>query len=93
LTKAAAIEAGAAGVTVNAIAPTAVRTGLGDPQSPEARARADEWLKANYHKMPVGILEPEDIAGTVVFFASPAARYITGEVIDIAAGANARYTA
>jgi len=93
LTKSAAIEAGAAGVTVNAIAPTAVRTGLGGPQTPEARARADEWLKAQYHKMPVGILEPEDIAGTVVFLASPAARYINGEVIDIAAGANARYTA
>jgi NAD(P)-dependent dehydrogenase (short-subunit alcohol dehydrogenase family) len=42
--------------------------------------------------MPVGILEPEDIAGTVVFLASPSARYIRGEVIDIAAGANARYT-
>jgi short-subunit dehydrogenase len=93
LVKSAAIEAGRSGVTVNAIAPTAVRTGLGGPQAPEARARADEWLKANYHKMDVGILEPEDVAGSVVFLASPAARYITGEVIDIAAGANARYTA
>ena len=93
LAKAAAIEAGPAGVTVNAVAPTAVRTGLGGPQSPESRARADEWLMANYHKLPIGLLEPEDIAGTVVFLASPAARYITGEIIDVAAGANTRYTA
>lgn len=93
LTKAAAIEAGAAGVTVNAIAPTAVRTGLGGPQTAEARAASDEWLMANYHKLPVGLLEPEDMAGTVVYLASPAARYVTGQVIDVAAGANARYTA
>lgn len=93
LTKAAAIEAGAAGVTVNAIAPTAVRTGLGGPQTAEARASSDEWLKANYHKLPVGLLEPEDMAGTVVYLASPAARYVTGQVVDVAAGANTRYTA
>ncbi|MEO0457345.1 MAG: SDR family oxidoreductase [Cyanobacteria bacterium P01_A01_bin.114] len=53
----------------------------------------DEWLKANYHQLPVGLLEPEDIAGTVVFLASPAAQHITGVTVDITAGANARYTA
>lgn len=93
LTKAAAIEAGPSGVTVNAIAPTAVRTGLGGPQTQAARAESDEWLQANYHQLPVGLLEPEDVAGTVVFLASPAAQYISGLTIDVAAGANARYTA
>ena len=93
LTKAAAIEAGPSGVTVNAIAPTAVRTGLGGPQTEEARAESDEWLQANYHQLPVGLLEPEDVAGTVVFLASPAAQHISGVTIDVAAGANARYTA
>jgi NAD(P)-dependent dehydrogenase (short-subunit alcohol dehydrogenase family) len=39
LVKAAAIEAGRSGVTVNGLAPTATRTGLGGPQSDEARAR------------------------------------------------------
>ncbi|MBE9075713.1 SDR family oxidoreductase [Romeria aff. gracilis LEGE 07310] len=48
---------------------------------------------ANYHQLPVGLLEPEDIAGIVIFLASPAAQYITGITVDIAAGANARYTA
>ncbi|MDJ0593744.1 MAG: SDR family oxidoreductase [Pleurocapsa sp. MO_226.B13] len=52
-----------------------------------------EWLQANYHQLPVGLLEPEDIARTVVFLASPAAQYITSITIDVAAGANARYTA
>lgn len=93
LMKAAAIEAGPSGITVNAIAPTAVRTGLGGPQTQEARAESDEWLQANYHQLPVGLLEPEDVAGTVVFLSSPAAANITGVTIDVAAGANARYTA
>jgi NAD(P)-dependent dehydrogenase (short-subunit alcohol dehydrogenase family) len=93
LTKAAAIESGSSGVTVNAIAPTAVRTGLGGPQTQEQQAQSDEWLQANYHQLPVGLLEPEDIAGAVVFLVSPAARHMTGTVLDVAAGANARYTA
>ena len=47
----------------------------------------------NYHDLPVGLLEPEEIGGTAVFLASPAAKYISGVVIDLAAGANSRYTA
>ncbi|MBE9042248.1 mycofactocin-coupled SDR family oxidoreductase [Oscillatoriales cyanobacterium LEGE 11467] len=93
LTKAAAIEMGPLGVNVNAIAPTAVRTQLGGPRTPQERAESDEWLIANYHQLPVGLLEPEDIAGSVVFLVSPAAQHITGVTIDVAAGANARYTA
>jgi NAD(P)-dependent dehydrogenase (short-subunit alcohol dehydrogenase family) len=93
LTKAAAIEIGKFGITVNAIAPTAVRTGLGGPQTEQQRAESNEFLEANYHILPVGLLEPADIGGTAVFLASPAAKYISGAVIDVAAGANARYTA
>ncbi len=93
MTKSVAIEVGEFGVTVNAIAPTAVRTGLGGPRTDTERAQADEWLQANYHYLPVGILEPEDVAGTAVFLASPAAQYITGATIDVSAGAGARYTA
>jgi|GEM_PF-168693 len=93
LVKSAAIEAGPFGVAVNAIAPTAVRTGLGGPQTAEQRAAGDQWLRANYHALPVGILEPEDVADAAVFLASPGARYVTGQVLDVAAGANARYTA
>lgn len=92
LVKAAAIEAGPSGITVNAVAPTAVRTLLGGPQSDEQRRTGDAWLRANYHFLPVGILEPEDVAGAVVYLASPGARYVTGATIDVAAGANARYT-
>ncbi len=30
--------------------------------------------------------EPEDVASTVVFLASPEARYVTGQVISVAGG-------
>lgn len=92
LTKSVAIDAGAHNIKVNAVAPTAVRTGLGGPQTKEARAESDEWLQENYHQLPVGLLEPQAIADAVVFLVSPGAKYITGAVIDVAAGANARYT-
>ncbi|MDJ0740514.1 MAG: SDR family oxidoreductase [Gammaproteobacteria bacterium] len=91
--KSAAIEMGAHNVTVNGIAPTGVVTGLGGPKTAEELAGFNDWMRNNYHKMPVGMLQPEDIAGSAVFLASDAAQYITGTIIDVAAGANARYTA
>ncbi|MBM2578138.1 SDR family oxidoreductase [Jannaschia sp. Os4] len=93
LVKAAAIEFGPQGVTVNAIAPTAVRTGLSGPQTEEQRAEGNAWLNENYHPMDIGLLEPEDIAPSAVYLATEAARLVTGATIDVAAGANARYTA
>jgi NAD(P)-dependent dehydrogenase (short-subunit alcohol dehydrogenase family) len=37
-------------------------------------------------------VEPRDIADGAVFLASDEARYVSGLVLDIAAGGNARYT-
>jgi len=91
--KALAIEVGKRGVTVNAISPTAVETGFGGPRTDEQKAAANEWLAANYHQLDVGMLQPEDIAGSAVFLASPAAAMITGSSIDVSGGAAARYTA
>jgi NAD(P)-dependent dehydrogenase (short-subunit alcohol dehydrogenase family) len=36
-------------------------------------------------------LEPEEVANALLFFAMPEAAYITGEAMDVAAGANARW--
>lgn len=94
LTKTAAIDSGPYGITVNAIAPTGVRTGIfGGLQNDPEWLEGYESILSQLHTLPVGILEPEDMTGTAVFLASPAAKYITGAVIDVAAGANARYTA
>jgi NAD(P)-dependent dehydrogenase (short-subunit alcohol dehydrogenase family) len=43
--------------------------------------------------MDVGLLEPEDMAGTTLYLVSPASRWVTGQVIDVAARANTRWTA
>ena len=91
LVKAAALEAGEHNVTVNAVAPTGVRT-IRFPESGEQRQAAEQFLQ-EYNALPVLLLEPSDVADSVVFLVSPQAKYISGAVIDIAAGANARYTA
>ena len=93
LMKAAALEMGPHNVTVNAIAPTGVQTGLTGGLSGDELAAANKFFKESYHALPVGILQPEDIAGAAVFLASPWAARISGSTIDVAAGANARYTA
>lgn len=91
--KSIALDVGEAGVTVNGVAPTAVRTGLGGPQTAEQRAQSDQWLDENYHALDVGLTEPEQIAPAYVFLAGPSGAMITGSIIDVSAGAAARYTA
>jgi NAD(P)-dependent dehydrogenase (short-subunit alcohol dehydrogenase family) len=87
LTKCLAVEWGAHGVTVNAVAPTFIATpgteeALADP---DFRAEVLERIAALHR---VG--SPMDVAGAVVFLASPAASLITGETILIDGGWTAR---
>jgi NAD(P)-dependent dehydrogenase (short-subunit alcohol dehydrogenase family) len=87
LTKCLAVEWGQHGVTVNAVAPTFIRTDgtaadLADPAfEADVRARI-----AGLHR----IGEPMDVAGGVVFLASPAASLITGTTLLIDGGWTAR---
>ena len=92
LMKSAALQAGPRGVRINAVAPTGVATGINGPISAAKRQEYDKFFNEQYHPMDVGMLEPEHITGAVVFLASDAARYVTGTTVDVAAGANARYT-
>jgi NAD(P)-dependent dehydrogenase (short-subunit alcohol dehydrogenase family) len=87
LTKCLAVEWGEHGITVNAVAPTFIATpgteaGLADPAF---RADVVERI-AGLHR----IGQPMDVAGAVVFLASPAASLITGETILIDGGWTAR---
>jgi acetoacetyl-CoA reductase/3-oxoacyl-[acyl-carrier protein] reductase len=80
LTKTAARELGPKGVTVNAVAPGMVLTELTLALAEEHRRRAlDETV---LRRLP----EVEDVAATVLFLLSDAARMITGEVIRVDAG-------
>ena len=87
LTKCLAVEWGRHGITVNAVAPTFIRTpGTEEYLSvPQNRADVLERIAALHR-----IGEPMEVAGAVVFLASPAASLITGETILIDGGWTAR---
>ena len=79
-TKSAARELASRSITVNAIAPGFIETAMTAKISPEAR---EGLLK----QIPLGNLgQPEDVANAVLFLASPAARYITGQVLPVDGG-------
>ncbi len=48
---------------------------------------------ASLHFQPVPWLDSDEITSAFVFFCSDGARHITGSVIDVDAGASARFTA
>ncbi len=83
LTKCLAVEWGAYGINVNAVAPTFITTpGTNDALAdPGFRAEVIERIAALHR-----IGEPMEVAGAVVFLASPAAALITGETILIDGG-------
>ena len=87
LTKCLAMEWGRHNITVNAIAPTCIATPSTEPALADAAFRADVIERiAALHR----IGEPMEVAGAVVFLASPAASLITGHTILIDGGWTAR---
>ena len=87
LTKCLAVEWGKYNITVNAVAPTFIRTPGTESYLADPKARADVVERiAALHR----IGEPMDVAGAVVFLASKAASLITGETILIDGGWTAR---
>jgi NAD(P)-dependent dehydrogenase (short-subunit alcohol dehydrogenase family) len=87
MTKCLAVEWGRHGITVNAVAPTFIRTpGTADALvDPAFEAEVVERI-AGLHR----IGEPMDVAGGVVFLASPAASLVTGVTLMIDGGWTAR---
>jgi NAD(P)-dependent dehydrogenase (short-subunit alcohol dehydrogenase family) len=87
LTKCLAVEWGKYGITVNAVAPTFIRTPGTESALSDVAFHADTLERiAALHR----IGEPMEVAGAVVFLASPAASLITGETILIDGGWTAR---
>jgi NAD(P)-dependent dehydrogenase (short-subunit alcohol dehydrogenase family) len=85
LVKQLATEWGRHGITVNAVAPGFVRTDL-----VENAAQDEAFLRTVLQRIPLGrFAEAEDIAGAVLYLASPAARFVTGQVLFVDGGVTA----
>jgi len=80
MSKSIAREIGSRGVTVNCVAPGFIATDMTD-------ALNDAQKQALLAQIPLGRLgSADDVAEAVVFLASSAAAYITGQVIEVNGG-------
>jgi NAD(P)-dependent dehydrogenase (short-subunit alcohol dehydrogenase family) len=86
LTKCLAVEWGPHGVLVNAVAPTFIRT-----PGTVKWLQDDAFRSDLLARIPLGrVGDPVDVAGAVVFLASPAAALVTGATLLIDGGWTAR---
>jgi 3-oxoacyl-[acyl-carrier protein] reductase len=80
MSRALAQELGSRNITVNCVAPGFIDTDM-------TRGLAETQRQALLSKIPLGRLgDVSEIAGTVVFLASPQAAYITGNTINVNGG-------
>jgi NAD(P)-dependent dehydrogenase (short-subunit alcohol dehydrogenase family) len=80
LSGAAAFELAEHGITVNTVLPGGVPT----PGALAAKGPAPEGPARR--PLPLGMCEPRDIAAAVLYFASPAARRVTNQVLAVDGG-------
>jgi NAD(P)-dependent dehydrogenase (short-subunit alcohol dehydrogenase family) len=93
LTTSMAVELAPYGILVNAVAPGFLRTpmavvdGVDETETPDFR----DWYVGR-GRIPLRRAgEPEDVAGTVVFLASPLCRWMTGQVLVVDGGMTATF--
>ncbi len=92
-TKSAAIEFAPYNITVNCVCPGFVKTSMQDREviwEGTLRGMTPEAVSASYiAQTPLGrMCFPEDVADVVGFLISPQAKFMTGEAMNIAGGAN-----
>lgn len=86
-TKTLALELGPYGVTSNAIAPGFVVSDMTRTTARRLVRDFDEHQRIAAQSIPVGrVGQPEDVAHAAAFLASPAAGYVSGQVLYVAGG-------
>ncbi|MFJ8258339.1 SDR family NAD(P)-dependent oxidoreductase [Peribacillus asahii] len=89
LTKDLAVKWGRHGVTVNSIAPGVFQTGMNNPEIPGTLVQKAGPIIAS--QVPVRRLgEDKDIVGAVLYFASAASDYCTGQILVVDGGLGAK---
>jgi 7-alpha-hydroxysteroid dehydrogenase len=84
MTRTLAVELAPRGITVNCIAPGVIVT---DMLTETIGLSAEDAERQMSRAIPLGRTgRPEDCAAAAVFFASPAAEWITGQFLDVAGG-------
>lgn len=91
LTQAVAKSVAKQGIRVNCVCPGFVRTSMQEREvvwEAELRGSTPEAVRQGYVDMtPLGrIEEPEDVADVVVFLASDASRFMTGQAVNVTGG-------
>ncbi len=80
MSKSLAQEVGSRGITVNCVAPGFIKTAMTDKLNEEQQKRITDNIPAQRFGLP------EDVAAGVVYLASDAASYVTGQTLHINGG-------
>ena len=91
ITRQVAVDYGPAGVRCNGVRPGAIMTPLADAYLGAYEEDREAMLQSWRDLSPLGVVgEPEDVAAVIAFLLSEDARFVSGELVNVDAGATAR---